>query len=279
MTETIYEIDESKKVLLDVNKKLLQQKDIIEHQVRLLNEKNKELRAFSHSVSHDLQGPIRRIEGFTKILLEDYKDKLDENAVEHLWRIYNAAEDMAEMIRAILRLGKVSFHQLALQEVNLSELAARIIQQLRQDEPDRKVEAAIKPDMRVKGDKTLLEMMLQNLLANAWKFTSKVSPAVIEFGEKIIDDKRTFYVKDNGVGFNAQQTNKLFKEFSRLHGKEEFAGTGIGLAIAYRIIIRHGGEIWAEGSKNQGAVFYFQLHRNIESFLQLNDTIARSTNA
>ena len=275
LTETIYEIDESKKVLLDVNKKLIQQRDIIEHQNRLLSEKNQELRTFSHSVSHDLQGPIRRIEGFAKILLEDYKDALDKNAIEHLSRICNAAETMAQLIESMLRLGRVSYHPLIPQEVNLGDLALKIVRQLRQDEPDRNVEVTIEPDMVVKGDKNLLELMLQNLLANAWKFTSKVSPSIIEFGEKEFDGKRTFYIKDNGVGFDAKQKDKLFKEFSRLHDKEDFAGTGIGLAIAHRIITRHGGEIWAESNEKQGAEFYFRLHKNIETFLQLSEVATR----
>ena len=279
LTETIYEIDESKKVLLDVNQKLRQQKDIIEHQNRLLNEKNLELRTFSHSVSHDLQGPLRRIEGFTKILLEEYNNKLDEQAVAYLSRIHNAAENMAQLIDSMLRLGRVSYHQLALQKVNLSEAASIILQQLIQDEPDRKVKITIEPDMVVRGDKSLLEIALQNLLANAWKFTSKVSPSIIEFGTKDIDNKRTFYIKDNGAGFDAKQTDKLFKEFSRLHNKKEFAGTGIGLAIAHRIIIRHGGEIWAESNEKQGAIFYFRLHKDIEKFLKLSGIAAENMNS
>ncbi len=279
LTETIYEIDESKKVLLDVNKKLLQQKDIIEHQNRMLSEKNMELRAFSHSVSHDLQGPLRRIESFAKILLEDYKDKLDEHAVEYLSRICGAAENMEQLIEALLRLGRVSYHQLMLQNVNLSKLASKIVQQLKQDEPDRNVKITIEPDMVVQGDNNLLGIVLQNLLSNAWKFTSKVSPSVIEFGSKDIDNQRTFYIKDNGIGFDAKQKDKLFKEFSRLHNKAEFAGTGIGLAIVYRIINRHGGEVWAESSKKHGAIFYFRLHKNIESYLKLNGIATSNINA
>lgn len=272
LTETIFEIDNSKKVLLDVNKQLVLQKETIEQQNRLLSEKNKQLKAFSHSVSHDLSAPPRRIQGFTKVLLDDYKEKLDEQAVGYLTRISKAAENMALLIESMLRLGKVSYHPLALENVNLSALALKIVQQLKQDdaEPERDVKVTIAPDMVVKGDRSLLEMALQNLLANAWKFTSKVSSPAIEFGAKDLDNKQTFYVKDNGVGFNPHGASKLFKEFSRLHRQEEFAGTGIGLAIAHRIITRHGGEIWAESSENQGATFYFRLHKDIETFLKLS---------
>jgi light-regulated signal transduction histidine kinase (bacteriophytochrome) len=266
LTETIYEIDESKKVLLDTNKQLLGQKETIERQNLLLNEKNKELRAFSHSVSHDLQGPIRRIEGFAKILLEDYKHNLDDQAIDYLRRISDSALNMAQLIDSMMRLGRVSYHQLSVKDVNLSDLARKIVRQLRQDEPHRDVNVKIKQDIVVKGDKNLLELVLQNLLGNAWKFTRKVSPSNIEFGEIKRDGQRTFYIKDNGVGFDPKETAKLFKEFSRLHDKQDFPGTGIGLAIAHRIITRHGGEIWAEPGK-QGATFYFRLRKNIESVI------------
>jgi light-regulated signal transduction histidine kinase (bacteriophytochrome) len=270
LTETIYEIDESKKVLLDTNRELLNQKEIIEHQNRLLSEKNKELKAFSHSVSHDLRGSLRRINGFADILLEDYKDQLDEKAADYLTRICNAAHHMSQLIDSLLRLSKISHRELLLQSVNLSELAGKIIKQLQQNEPGRDVNITIAPDMVTQGDRNLLELALQNLLSNAWKFSSTSSPSVIKFGETEIDNKRTFYVKDNGVGFDPQQADKLFLEFTRLHDNEEFKGSGIGLAIAYRIIHRHGGEIWADSAEQQGATFYFRLHEDIEKFLQLN---------
>jgi light-regulated signal transduction histidine kinase (bacteriophytochrome) len=278
LTETIYEIDSSKKVLLDMNKKLQQQKEIIETQNRLLNEKNQELKAFSHSVSHDLMGSLRRIDGFTKILLQDHKEQMDDAAAEHLLRIHNAADYMTQMINSLLRLSRLSHHHLILETVNLSDLATKIVDQLKQHEPERRVEATITPEMLVQGDKNLLQLALENLIKNAWKFTSKISPSIIEFGEKSIGNKRTFYLKDNGVGFDPKYTDKLFKEFSRLHSNEEFSGTGIGLSIVYRIIIRHGGDIWAESQENQGAIFYFRLHNDIKSFLKMSDIAQRSQN-
>lgn len=274
LTETIYEIDESKKVLLDVNKQLLQQKKIIEYQNRLLSEKNMELKSFSHSVSHDLRGSLRRIDGFTKILLTDCKDQLNEEATGYLLRIVENSQNLGQMIDSLMRLAKLSHNQLMLQTVNLSELAANIINQLKKNEPERQVEIDIKSEMIVKGDKSLLELALKNLIKNAWKFTGKTPQAIIEFGEQEIDGKRTFYIKDNGAGFNAQYKDKLFKEFSRLHNKEQFEGTGIGLAIVYRIISRHGGEIWAEGQEKHGATFYFRLHDDLESFLKLSEIAA-----
>jgi light-regulated signal transduction histidine kinase (bacteriophytochrome) len=277
LTETIYEIDESKKTLLDTNKQLLQQKDIIEHQNRLLAEKNEELKAFSHSVSHDLRGSLRRIDGFANILLEDYGNQLDEKAADYLNRICTSARHMAQLIESLLRLSKISHHQLMLQKVNLSELAEKIIDQLNQNDPGRDIKISIKPNMILQGDKNLLELALQNLLSNAWKFTSSVSPSVIEFGETDIDAKRTFYVKDNGVGFDERQSDKLFKEFSRLHDNKEFKGTGVGLAITYRIINRHGGEIWAESKGKNGAIFYFRLPEDIQTFLDLQNIADSNT--
>lgn len=271
LTETIYEIDESKKVLLDVNKRLQKQKDIIEYQNQLLNEKNSELKSFSHSVSHDLRASLRSIEGFSKILLEDYQEKLDATAADYLNRISNAATHMGQLIDALLRLARISHRSLDLQRVDMSALASVIINHLTQSNPEREFEYQIAPHMVVLGDRSLLELALQNLLNNAWKYTSKVPIAKIEIGEKQIDNKRTFYVKDNGIGFDAQYKDKLFKEFSRLHSDQEFKGTGIGLAIVKRIVWRHGGEIWGDSPETGGAIFYFRLHKDIETFVQASD--------
>ncbi|MGD8569605.1 MAG: ATP-binding protein [Gammaproteobacteria bacterium] len=275
LTETIYEIDESKKALLDTNKELLNQREIIEHQNRLLSEKNKELKAFSHSVSHDLRGSLRRINGFANILLDDYKDQLDEKAADYLTRICSSAHHMAQLIDSLMRLSKISHHELLAQKVNLSELAGKITNQLQKNEPERDVNILIAPDITTQGDKNLLELALQNLLSNAWKFSSPSSPSIIEFGETEIDNKRTFYVRDNGVGFDPQQADKIFNEFTRLHDSEQFKGSGIGLTITYRIIHRHGGEIWAESTEQQGTTFYFRLREDIEKFLTL-DSMADS---
>jgi light-regulated signal transduction histidine kinase (bacteriophytochrome) len=271
LTETIFEIDESKKVLLNTNKQLLQQKIIIEHQNKQLSEKIRELKSFGHSVSHDLQAPLSRIKGFVNLLLEDYKDTLDDAVVEHLLRISHASEEMSELINSLLRLAKVSYQHLAIQNVNLSDLATQIINEIKLQDNNREFKITIKPDMKIQGDKSLLKIVLKNILENAWKFTSKVSPSIIEFGEKNIKNKRTFYIKDNGVGFNPEKAELLFKEFSRLHNKEEFSGTGTGLALAHRIINRHGGDIWAKSNKDQGTTFYFSLHDDIESFISLNN--------
>ncbi len=230
---------------------------------------NRELEAFTYSLSHDLRAPVRVIHGFTELLLEDETTGLDEDGREYLLRIRGAATRMSELIDAMLRLSRVSAVELQLQEVNLSEVAREVAANLQRSNPDRRVHFKIADDIWTSGDRPLLFVMLENLLGNAWKYTSGHAEATIEFGVRPVgsgsDQPRTYFVKDDGAGFDASLNDAMFRPFGRLHTDKEFEGTGLGLATIERIILRHGGRIWAEGSPGHGATFSFTLGSPIPS--------------
>jgi len=238
----------------------------IEERTRQLAALNRELEAFSYSVSHDLRAPLRSIEGFAKILLRDYTGKqLDNMASEHLQRMRAAAGRMGQLIEDLLELSQVSRAELSLDLVDLSRIATDTIQDLRNRDPDRHVEVAIEPGMIAKGDSRLLAVVLNNLLGNAWKFTSKSPMALIEFKKEEIDGRDTFCIRDDGAGFDSAFADKLFAPFQRLHRVSEFEGTGVGLAIVQRVIQRHNGRIWADSEIGQGATFRFTLDGEIRT--------------
>jgi PAS domain S-box-containing protein len=222
-----------------------------------------ELDAFAYSVSHDLRAPLRSIDGFSQILLEDYGAKLDDAGREALERVRAATQRMGGLIDDLLKLSRVSRGEMRKETVDLSALAAAIVRDLRSREPQREVEVTIAPAPRltVQGDPRLLGIALENLLGNAWKYTSKRSDARIEFWGTALpqEGERIFYVRDNGAGFDMRYADKLFGAFQRLHGASEFEGTGVGLATVQRILLRHGGRIWAEAKVNEGATFYFTV--------------------
>jgi PAS domain S-box-containing protein len=220
---------------------------------------NKELEAFSYSVSHDLRAPLRSIDGFSHALLEDYGEQLSGEGRNYLERVRAAAQRMAVLIDDLLNLSRVTRTQLQPKFINFSHMAEEIGQSLQESQPDRQVAFSITPDLMVEGDPHLLHIVLVNLLSNSWKFTSKQEKAVIEFGQKTHVKERTFYVRDNGVGFDMVYADKLFGVFQRLHSISEFPGSGIGLATVQRIIAIHGGRIWAESAEGKGATFYFTL--------------------
>jgi len=221
---------------------------------------NQELEAFSYSVSHDLRAPLRAIDGFSLAVIEDYGNLLDEQGKNYLQRIRQGSQQMAQLIEDMLNLSKLTREELNLiQSVNLSSLAQDIAAEFKRQEPERRVEFNIQENLIAKGDKYLLQVVLQNLLGNAWKFTSKHPQACIKFGTLNQDGKPVYYVKDDGVGFDSAYANKLFNVFQRLHTLKEFPGTGVGLVSTQRIIHRHGGKIWAEGEVEKGATFYFTL--------------------
>ncbi|MGA0611617.1 sensor histidine kinase [Caldimonas sp. KR1-144] len=218
-----------------------------------------EAESFSYTVSHDLRAPIRVVEGFTKILKEDYGRVLDRIGNDHLDRILGAAARMNTMIDALLALARLSTQPLARQPVNLSQLASYVVEDLRRHAPERRVEVSIAPNLQATGDPTLLRVVLENLLGNAWKYTGTRQLARIEFGEVALDGRRAFRVSDNGAGFDMRYADRLFGVFQRLHSASEFAGTGVGLASVRRIVQRHGGDIWAEAEPDRGARFFFTL--------------------
>lgn len=220
---------------------------------------NKELEAFSYSVAHDLRAPLRHINGFSQALVEDCADKLDENAQRYLERIRHAAAKMANLIDDLLTLSRITRAELRKERVDLSALAHAVVAGLERSHPDRKVDVSIQKDLQGEGDPRLLTIVLDNLLGNAWKFTSKRNQPHIEVGAKAENDRTVYFVSDNGAGFDPTYKDKLFRVFERLHSASEFDGTGIGLATVQRIIVRHGGRIWAEGEVDRGASFYFTL--------------------
>jgi signal transduction histidine kinase len=218
-----------------------------------------ERESFSYTVSHDLRAPIRVVEGFTKILKEDYGRLLDRIGNDHLDRVLGAAARMNSMIDALLALSQLSTQPLARQPVNLSQLAQYVAEDLRRESPQRRVHIDIEPDLQVLGDPTLLRVVLENLLGNAWKYTAKRRDPHIAFFRDLQKTGTVFTVRDNGAGFDMRFADRLFGVFQRLHSATEFQGTGVGLASVRRIVRRHGGDIWAEAEVDKGASFHFTL--------------------
>lgn len=219
---------------------------------------NRELESFSYSVSHDLRAPLRHINSFSSILASDYSEKLDSDANYYISRIMAGCVKMGALIDDLLELSKVTRSQLMRRQVNLSKIANAIAATLVERDPDRCAEFKIEDGLVVSGDEGLLEVMLNNLMGNAWKYSSKKKTTVIEFGCKLIAARPVFFVKDNGAGFDNSCADKLFAPFQRIHGSE-FEGTGIGLAIVQRVVHRHGGKVWADAVVDGGATFYFTL--------------------
>ncbi len=220
---------------------------------------NEELESFIYSVSHDLRAPLRSISGFTKIVNEDYAQALDDKGKDYLSRIYKGAERMSKLIEDLLRLSRISKQDLMRTLVDLSKLALQSIVELRQIQPEKSVVVDIKEGLVASADERLIGLALTNLLGNAWKFTSKIEQARIEFGAHSQDEKIVYYIRDNGAGFDPAYASKMFLPFHRLHSESEFEGTGIGLTIVERVIRRHGGKVWSEGGIGKGATVYFTL--------------------
>jgi PAS domain S-box-containing protein len=219
----------------------------------------KELEAFSYSVSHDLRAPLRGIDGWSQALLEDYQDKLDEQGRSYIDRVRAGIQHMGHLIDTMIELSRLSRTEMIKRRVDLSALALAIVERLQQDEPQRQVDFRIQAGLTAQGDTHLLEIVLVNLLGNAFKFTAKRTDARIEFGKTELDDRHVFYVRDNGAGFDMTYAQKLFGAFQRMHHVSEFPGTGVGLATVQRIIHRHDGQVWAEAKVECGATFYFTL--------------------
>ncbi len=225
-----------------------------------LLEVNKELEAFSYSVSHDLRAPLRSIDGFSHALLEDCSDRLDEIGKDHLYRVRTATQRMGILIDDLLKLSRISRSELHLETVNISTLTHEILASLRSTQPERRIELNIEEALDVQADERLLRIGLENLLNNAWKFTSRCPIADITVGKEGSGGAPVYFVRDDGAGFDPAYADHLFGAFQRLHTEAEFPGTGVGLATVQRIIRRHGGQIWAKGAVNQGATFYFTLN-------------------
>ena len=257
--------------VMDITDRVRAEKDLRNHQQLLeaivqertksLEVSNKELEAFSYSVAHDLRTPLRSITSFSQILYDEEFEKLSEDGRENLNRIIRSGKDMSQLIDELLELSRISRIDIQYTTVNISELAENIINQLLSHSPDRKTKITITENLQVTADKTLMKIMLQNLIQNAWKFTHKKDLSVIEIGQTDFNNHSCIYVKDNGIGFDMQYQHKLFEAFQRLHSID-YSGNGIGLATVKRILNRHGGEIWTEAKESVGATFYFTIPEN-----------------
>jgi signal transduction histidine kinase len=229
--------------------------------VRDLEHKNRELESFSYAVSHDLRAPLRRIDSYSKAILDSQADHLDETGRKFLERVRQSSREMSQLIDDVLYLSKVTRAEVREHEVDLSALVLLLLDRMHETEPDRRVETKVRPGVVVVGDGQLLRIALENLLDNAWKFTSRQPEGRIEFGMSQIGGEPAYFVRDNGAGFDMAYVERLFGPFQRLHLASEFPGSGIGLATVQRIIHRHGGKVWAEGMVGQGATFHFTLGR------------------
>ncbi len=238
--------------IIDLNARLMERTNELETV-------NKELEAFSYSVSHDLRGPLRAIDGFSQVLMEDCRDRLDENGLDYLQRVRRGARHMGNLIDDLIKLSRVTRTELKPETVSLSTMVESIFKDLQEAEPQRRVNIHITPGLTTAGDPRLLHVALKNLADNAWKFTSKMPQADIEFGTENNGDGPVYHLRDNGVGFDPHYAHKLFTAFQRLHDASEFPGTGIGLATVKRVITKHGGRIWVDGAPGQGTTFYFTL--------------------
>lgn len=231
----------------------------LKQKVEELEESNRELEAYTYSVSHDLRAPLRSVSGFAKAMVEDYADRLDDQGRDFLVRIHNGSERMDRLINDLLHLSRISRQEIAFGRADLSTVATTLVAEMRRDCPERAVQVEIQEGITAHADHGLMWIVIENLIGNAWKFTSKKNTAKIVFGSDEKSDKTVYHVKDNGVGFNPAYADRMFRPFQRLHSDTEFEGTGIGLAIVERIIRRHGGKIWAEGEVGKGATMYFTL--------------------
>jgi light-regulated signal transduction histidine kinase (bacteriophytochrome) len=231
----------------------------VEQRTHELRMANRELESFAYSVSHDLRAPLRAIEGFSSLLEKEYVPQFDERGKDYFRRVRGGATRMGILIDDMLKLSKISRQEMHRELVDLSALVREAAEDLQGAEPERKVEWGIAPQVSAQGDQGLLRVVVQNLIGNAWKYSSKHATARIEFGVVEWNGRPAFFVRDDGDGFDMSHADKLFGAFQRLHSPGEFPGTGIGLATVKRIVHRHGGEVGAEGKTGAGATFYFTL--------------------
>jgi len=243
----------------EANERLRQLNENLREQKESVETLNRELESFSYSVSHDLRAPLRSIDGFSHALSEDYADKLDKKGQSYLRYVRESAQRMAQLIDDLLGLARVARSERRQEDVDLSAMARRIADRLQAAAPERQVAFVIQDAVRCTGDSRLMTVLLENLLGNAFKFTSKKDMAEIEFGRQEMNGTAVYFVRDNGAGFDMTFADKLFGAFQRLHSADEFEGTGIGLATVQRVVSRHAGQVWAEARVGHGATFYFTL--------------------
>ena len=251
MLSQVKEREDAEEEVVKLNKEL-------ERRISELEELNVDLESFSYSVSHDLRSPLLVIQGFSQLLAEDYAETLGNKGADFLQRIVASSTRMSQIIDSLLTLSQVAREEIHDEEVDLSEMASTVAVELSKSTPKNHVEVIIEKGVKARGDARLLRIVMENLLGNAWKYTSKQPNPRIEFGMlKESDESIIYYVRDNGVGFDMAYKDKLFMPFERLHSRDEYPGTGVGLATVKRIVHRHGGRVWAESGVGDGAVFYF----------------------
>lgn len=249
-----HELERAQATIVRANEDL---EDRVRERTAELQAANMELEAFSHSAAHDLRTPLRAINGHCQILLEDFSTQLGDDGLAYLHRIRSSTRNMNDLIEELLKLSRVGRGDIRKDPVNLSELVEKVSQELAHQYPDQPHEFSIAPGLFVHGDEALLRIAVENLLGNAMKFSSKKANPRIEFGT--IGEDGTMFIRDNGAGFDPLYADKLFSAFHRMHAASEFSGTGLGLTIVYRVITRHGGEVWADGAVGEGATFFFRL--------------------
>jgi two-component system sensor kinase len=238
---------------------LIVRQEELESQASALKASNQALEAFSYSVAHDLKAPIRAIEGFSRMLMGEHADKLDAEALRLLQVICTNTRIMSQLIEDLLGLSRMTLQPLRKTDINLGDMARKIFESLKSEAPERNLQLTVHDLPTAYGDHSLLYQVMMNILGNAIKYTRDRETALIEVGGRIEGSEKIYYVKDNGIGFDGRYADKLYAPFQRLHGLEEYDGTGIGLAIVHQIIQKHGGRVWAEGKVNEGATFYFAL--------------------
>jgi len=241
------------------NRELREANDSLRRAKEAADAANRELEAFAYSVSHDLRAPLRSIAGFSHVLIEDCFSQLDENGKDSLNRIFAATEKMGRLIDDLLNLSRLTRTEMKRERLNMSAMVRKIAESKMKAQPERRVKFAVEDDLIAEGDDRLLNVAFENLIENAWKFTSKCESARIEFGSLRREGAITYFFRDNGTGFDMAYAGKLFQPFQRLHAMNEFPGTGIGLATVKRIIERHGGRVWIEGEIGRGTTVYFIL--------------------
>ncbi len=260
--ELVQSSEENARLYGEAKQRLIERKRAEEELIsrtKQLEAANKELEAFSYSVSHDLRAPLRAIDGFSRVILEEYSEKLDDEGKRFLKVIRDNTQKMAQLIDDILALSRLGRKQMDISDIDMSGLATEVFDELKSAVPERAITFNVKTLPPAQGDRSMIRQVFVNLLSNSIKFTKPKNNGVIEVGRMKEGNENIYYVRDNGVGFDMQYVNKLFGVFQRLHNAEEFEGTGVGLALVQRIIHRHGGRVWGEGKPNEGAVFYFTL--------------------
>ncbi|MDT8386034.1 MAG: PAS domain-containing protein [Thiogranum sp.] len=253
------DITEREEAALELQKHRRDLEAMVVERTAELENANRELESFAYSVSHDLRAPLRALDGFSQILLEEYADKFDAEGEDCLHRIRHAAQRMGRLIDDLLALSRMASCEIRREDIDLSQIAETAVRKLREYEPQRDIEVVIEAGISGWGDACLIDVVLDNLIGNAWKYTGRTRHPRIEFSVSEVNDTKVYRIRDNGVGFNMQHAGKLFGAFQRLHKAHEFEGTGIGLATVARIIQRHGGKVWAEAEEDLGASFYFTL--------------------